>query len=194
MRRAITRTLTAVCASTLGLVVLSAAVHAGCADVPQPGVKWHRCLMDGLDLAGVDLSGAEIRDSSFKRTNLQGAVLAGVDGRRAKFVSAALAGADLSGANLVQADFTNADLTGARLVEADLRYVRFFRAILRNADLTGARLDGADFLYADLAGATWVDGKTVCGEGSVGRCHPVRSDGAGRAPARAAGPAVAVPR
>lgn len=168
--------------------------RAECADVPGPGVVWRRCLMDGLDLAGVDLTGGEIRDSSFKRADLGGAVLAGVDGRRAKFVSARLVGADLSGASLVGADFTNADLTGARLVDADLRQARFFRAILRDADLTGAKLDRADFLYADLAGARWVDGRTVCGEGSVGRCHPARGDAATAGPAQAAEPATVVPR
>lgn len=177
------------------LPALSAgAARAGCADVPAPGVEWRRCFLDGLDLAGVDLSGAVIRDSSFKRTDLEGAVLTGVDGRRAKFVSARLVGADLSGANLVQADFTNADLTGARLVDADLRYARLFRAVLRDADLTGARLDRADFLYADLAGATWVDGRTVCGEGSVGRCHPARGDRATAGPARAGDLPAVVPR
>lgn len=167
---------------------------AGCADAPRPGVEWRRCLVDGVDLANIDLSGAEIRDSSFKRTNLEGAVLARVDGRRAKFVSARLVGADLSGANLVEADFTNADLTGAKLVDADLRGARFFRAILRQADLSGARVDRADFLYADLGGARWVDGRTLCAEGSIGRCHPAREDGAAAGPARAAEAPTHIPR
>lgn len=181
------------------LAVLSPAAgvapaQAECADAPMPGVVWRRCLMDGLDLAGVDLTGAEIRDSSFKRTDLGGAVLVGVDGRRAKFVSARLVGADLSQANLVGTDFTSADLTGARLVHADLRQARFFRAVLRDADLTGAKLERADFLYADLAGARWVDGRTICAEGSIGRCHPARDDAATVAPTEAAEPARVVPR
>ena len=54
---------------------------------------------------------------------------------------------------------------------ADLRRARFFDAILREADLTGARLPGADLTRADLSGATWVDGKRVCAEGSLGRCN-----------------------
>ena len=32
------------------------------------------------------------------------------------------------------------------------------------------RMRGADLHYADLSGATWVDGKKICAEGSIGRC------------------------
>jgi uncharacterized protein YjbI with pentapeptide repeats len=37
--------------------------------------------------------------------------------------------------------------------------------------LSGAQLKGADLLEADLSGATWIDGKRVCADGSIGRCH-----------------------
>jgi hypothetical protein len=46
-----------------------------------------------------------------------------------------------------------------------------FRADLSRANLSGARLSNTDLLNAVLAGATWVDGKTICSEESVGRCH-----------------------
>ena len=162
----------------LGLVGLLCAFTgtalADCADVPAPGVTWRRCLQDGQDLRGVDLSGATLRDASFKRTDLTGALLAGADARRAKFVSAIMHDVDLDQANLVRADFTNADLTGASLRQADLTSARLFRADLSEADLTGARLAETDLLRAVLAGATWIDGKTVCAESSVGQCHPAR--------------------
>ena len=145
--------------------------RAGCADFAQPGVEWRRCLMDGADLTDVDLTGAVLRDSSFKRADLSGSVLREVDARRAKFVSARLVGVVLDGANLARADLTSADLTGASLRDADLRAAKLYQTILRDVDLTGARLDGADLLRADLSGARWIDGKSVCAEGSIGRCH-----------------------
>jgi hypothetical protein len=31
-------------------------------------------------------------------------------------------------------------------------------------------------LKAVLAGATWIDGKTVCAENSIGQCHAARAE------------------
>ena len=85
---------------------------------------------------------------------------------------------DLNQARLIRADLTSADLSGASLREADLTSARLFRADLTKADLTGARLANADLLHAVLAGATWIDGKTVCAEHSVGQCQPAREPSA----------------
>jgi Pentapeptide repeats (8 copies) len=150
-------------------------VLADCTDVPAPGVYWRRCLQDGQDLRGVDLTGATLRDASFKRADLSDAILNDIEGQRAKFVSSIMQKTRLDRANLVRADLTNADLTGASLVGADLTSARFFGADLSRADLTGASLAGTDLLKAILAGATWIDGKTICAEHSVGQCHPVRA-------------------
>jgi uncharacterized protein YjbI with pentapeptide repeats len=147
---------------------------ADCSDVAGPGVYWRRCLQDGQDLRGVDLTGATLRDASFKRADLTDAILTEIDGRRAKFVSSVMQNARLDGANLVRADLTSADLKGASLVEVDLTSARLYGADLSRANLTGARLNNADLLKAILAGATWVDGKTICAEDSVGQCHPAR--------------------
>jgi uncharacterized protein YjbI with pentapeptide repeats len=73
---------------------------------------------------------------------------------------------------MVQADLTKAELVGASLRNANLTRARLFRADLSQADLTGARLQDTDLLNADLSGATWIDGKTVCAQGSVGQCNP----------------------
>ena len=43
---------------------------------------------------------------------------------------------------------------------------------MRGADLTNAVLEGADLLRTDFSGARWIDGRTICAEGSIGRCHP----------------------
>jgi uncharacterized protein YjbI with pentapeptide repeats len=158
------------------LLVGAEPVLAECADVPAPGVYWRRCLQDGQDLRGVDLTGATLRDASFERTDLTEAILVEADARRAKFISATLQKARLDHANLVRADLTNADLTDASLVGVDLTMARMFRADLSRANLTGARLASTDLLKAVLAGATWIDGKTICAEDSVGQCHPGPQD------------------
>ena len=157
--------------ATLGLV---GPAFAGCSDVPQPEVYWRRCAQDGLDLAGVDLTGATLRDGSFNRADLSDAILVEADARSAKFISTDLQNAVLDRANLVHADFTNADLSGASLRQVDLTWAKLFRADLTDANLTGARLDETDLLNAVLDGAVWVDGTTICAEGSVGRCQPGR--------------------
>jgi uncharacterized protein YjbI with pentapeptide repeats len=154
------------------LVSASQPVLADCSDVPAPGVHWRRCLQDGQILRGVDLSGAVLRDASFKRADLTGANLTGADIRRAKFVSAILHEARFDNANMVQADLTNAELQGASLHHTDLTRARLFRADLSGADLTGARIEGTDLLHANLSGATWIDGVTICSEGSLGQCNP----------------------
>ena len=145
--------------------------QAACSDPPAPEVNWQRCLMNGVDLGAVDLTGARLRDNSHFRSVLDGARLVGVDGFRAKFVNASLVGADLSRGKFSEADFTKADLSRARLVKSDLRRAKLFRALLRGADLRGARLDGADTGKADFSGATWTDGQKICAEGSIGFCR-----------------------
>lgn len=157
------------------LVAAGQPVLADCTDVPAPGVYWRRCLQDAQDLREVDLTGAVLRDASFKRADLSGAALVDADARRAKFISAVLREVTFDGARLVQADLTKADLTGASLKNADLTRARLFRANLSGADLTGAQLDGTDLLHADFSGAIWIDGVTICAEGSVGQCNPGRA-------------------
>ena len=160
-----------VAAAVLGAFVGPGTARAACTDPPAPEVNWQRCILDGLELEGVDLSGARLRDGSFFRSELSGSDLSGVNAFRAKFVNAKLREVRLDDANLAEADFTKADLRGASLKGADLRRARFFRADLRGADLTGARLRGADLTRTDLSGATWTDGKRICAEGSLGRCN-----------------------
>jgi uncharacterized protein YjbI with pentapeptide repeats len=155
----------------LPAVVPATPAWAGCSDVAGPGVEWRRCRLDGENLSGVDLSNAGLRDTSFTRANLSGARLTGADMRRARLVSANLTGAVLDGANLTTADLTSANLEGASLKEASLRRTRFYDANLKGADLTGALLSEADLLRADLSGARWIDGKTICAEGSRGACR-----------------------
>lgn len=167
------RGLKACYAAVLALAILVAAFPAAadCTDPPIPGVDWQRCSFDGLDLSGVDLTGARLREGSFLRTDFSGAVLAKIEGHRAKLINADLQGADLSEAYLFLADLTKANLAGARLDGTDLRGAKLYRANLRGADLSRARLGDADLTQADLSGATWTNGSYVCREGSIGRCN-----------------------
>ena len=144
---------------------------AECADPGEPGVDWQSCNFDRQDLKLVDITGAKLRDTSFKRADLAGATLSNADAFRAKFISAKSSKVKFDGARLAEADLTKADLTGASFRNADLRRARLFRAVLRGADMTGANMRGADILKADFTGATWIDGKRVCAEGSIGKCR-----------------------
>ncbi len=160
-------------AGLIGAVLALAApgAQAGCADTPQPGVDWRRCLLDNRNFVDVDLAGATLRDGFFARSDLTRADFSAVDARRAKFTDSVLVETRWAGARLIGTDFTKSDLAGASFEGADLRRARFFRANLRGADFTGARLDATDFLKADLSGAIWIDGNKVCAEGSNGQCN-----------------------
>ena len=162
------------------LLALSAVVLAGflpgqaeaaCTDPARPEADWRRCYFDERDFSGADLSGARLRDARFIRAKLSGANLTGVDAHRAKFISAVLDGIAFDKSRLTEVDFTKADLRNASFRGTDLRRARLNRADLRGADLTDAKLRGAHLLNANLSGATWIDGKTVCAEGSLGQCN-----------------------
>ena len=144
---------------------------AACTDPAAPEVNWRRCYHDGRSLVDVDLSGAMMRDATFQRANLDGSNLSGIDGFRAKFISASMVDVNLDGARLFEADLTRSDLTGASLIDADMRQAKLVNAVLREADLTGARMSGADLRNADLTGARWIDGERICGDASIGQCN-----------------------
>ena len=147
---------------------------ADCADPPEAGVDWRRCVMHSRDLSGLDLSGAQLRDGRFTRAVFDDTNLAGIDGRSAKFMGASARRASFVGARLTRSDFTSADLRGASFRGTDLYAVELVGADLRRADLTGAHLERTSLQDAKLGGATWVDGETVCSEDSVGICRRAR--------------------
>jgi uncharacterized protein YjbI with pentapeptide repeats len=119
-------------------------------------------------IAGVDLSKADMRGVYAYRTDLSGATLREADLREARLVQASLKGAILSGANLSmanlnEADLRHAELTRAVLMEASLERTEFSGAILIGADFkrtdlskarfgSNAQLSGADLSGADLSG------------------------------------------
>ncbi|OGG96804.1 MAG: hypothetical protein A2508_01795 [Candidatus Lambdaproteobacteria bacterium RIFOXYD12_FULL_49_8] len=70
-----------------------------------------------------------------------------------------------TGCYLARTNFAHHDLTGVDLSGANLEYASFLGATLTDAKFGGANLKGANF-----TGALWVDGKTVCKKGSIGKC------------------------
>ena len=98
-------------------------------------------LADGL-LEGADL----------KYANLDGAILAGADLKRAYLSFGKLAGADLRNADLEGAILRAADLAEAMLINARLDGVKLLDANLQSANLHGASLRGANLAGADLNG------------------------------------------
>jgi uncharacterized protein YjbI with pentapeptide repeats len=143
--------------------------------------------LNGLDLGGLDLSGAIFRAARLNNADLKGANFEGAVLDQAWMLNVNLTGANLKGANLFQAqlvgatldraDFSNArvasDLSkasvkGARFNGASLgadmknQSMGLMRGVLRKADLEGADFTGADlsrvdFEFASLKGANLTD-------------------------------------
>ena len=104
--------------------------------------------VQGANLAGYDLSEANLRGADLSGADLSKANLRGADLIGANLIRANLIGADLSGANLIGADLSGANLSEADLSEADLSV-----AILGEANLSGADLSMADLSDPNLSGA-----------------------------------------
>ena len=128
---------------------------------PAPGVDWHDCRLERLDVRGLDLSNANLRGARARDASMVSARLAGADLAYADLAGAQLAGADLAGASLVGTNLSGVDLDQANLAGADLSYADLYRANLAGAILKDAR----------LGRAVWVDGR-VCGPDSLSTCGP----------------------
>lgn len=135
--------------------------------------------LDGLKLAGRDLSEADLTGASLVGTDLRGANLSrvslycadlrGCDLRYARLDHADLRGANFKGANLSHANLDHADLRAATMLHLGDRMrfqgnthhhspfgaVDFSFASLRGASFKGAKLDNANFTEALLEGAAF---------------------------------------
>lgn len=106
-----------------------------------------------LDLAGADLTAANLSDLRADMADLQGANLRAADVREARLPKARLDNANLTGAWLEGVHLQGAGLQSARLRSACLAGAQLQGAVLRAADLTGADLRGANLTDADLTDA-----------------------------------------
>lgn len=94
------------------------------------------------NLAGVDLSNAELDRAFIESVNLSGADLSGATLSRTNLRRANLSGANLSGADLYEADLYQANLAGASLKNARLTRARLVEVDLSNADLENSNIYG----------------------------------------------------
>lgn len=96
-----------------------------------------RCDLSGLNLQGIDLSGADLIDCDLGGSNLTGARLEGANLTGCRFADSLLNATRFAGANLSRAHFHMADLRGADLSEATLTEARFETALLGTSPETG---------------------------------------------------------
>ncbi|MFN8593750.1 MAG: pentapeptide repeat-containing protein [Thermomicrobiales bacterium] len=128
------------------------------------------CLdLTDINAVGVNLIGADLRNTCWDRSDLRGAQLmrANLTGssfagsnlsQQANLDSVSAAGIILSDANLSQSNLANADLHQANLLSADLSLAQLPGADLSGTQLVGADLQtaiafGTNFSNADFAGA-----------------------------------------
>ena len=115
-----------------------------------------------MDLAAVNLSGANLADAFLEKADLTNANL---DGANVRF--AILDQATLTGASLHEADLTGASLYEANLSGADLRGAVLRQASFTGANLTSANLAGAKNFDENAPAITFHD--TIMPDGSVRR-------------------------
>lgn len=133
-------------------------------------VSFRQCDFSLSSMCSVNLTGANLEGSTFKKTrllnakmedtNLSKAKLSHSDLSQASLIKSDLSGtelnecilrgtflqkANLSGASLTYSVLSEANLSNANLSQSSLRF-----ADLSNANLTGANLTGADLTYAKL--------------------------------------------
>jgi uncharacterized protein YjbI with pentapeptide repeats len=124
------------------------------------GADLRQADLTGADLSGVTLTKADmyeatlteadLREATLTKAVLSGATLTKANLSRATLTKAHLPGATLTMANLFRATLTEANLRGATLIEADLSRAILTKTNLRATDLTKAHLHGATLTEANL--------------------------------------------
>ena len=99
-------------------------------------VELNDCLIDSLDLSGMDLHGISFDRSDFRNVNLNEANMSSCTALNAFF-----GGSSLHKANLSNADLTSADFRGCDLSEADICGAEMHCSALYRADLNGLITD-----------------------------------------------------
>lgn len=118
--------------------------------------KWRTVNVDtepdlaGCDLSKADLKGANLGETDLRWADLTWADLGGANLNRADLRRANLSGAIFNMANLSEANLSETYLSGADLSEADLKRAIFIRADLASADMSKADCQRADFRWAYL--------------------------------------------
>lgn len=151
-------------------------------------------VLQGIDLAGADLSHLDISGADLTVSTLTGADLTGVTAAGTRFIqvvatgvvapgvdlsdawttSASFAGSHLEGAVLTringgQTDWSGIHASGASMVDARLSLSSMVGADVSGVDLTRASFTDADLTGLVATGATW--SSTVCTDGYFSETH-----------------------
>jgi uncharacterized protein YjbI with pentapeptide repeats len=126
----------------------------------EPGANCTFRNVSGVDLTGVDMSGA-----IFYKAGLVGTILVDADLNQVNMYQARLDGADLSGAVLVDGELYGAVMTRVTAIGTDFSGSNMSYVDLSGADLTGANLLGVVDEGLKLDGATFLD--TTMPDGTI---------------------------
>ncbi len=132
-----------------------------------PGANLEYCPLNqehvnlaGLDLAGADFWGAKLVGADFAGSDLAGALFGGNTQAQADLTSVIFSGANLTGATLDGTYLYTSGFDGATLIDTS-----FAGATLIFVDFSGANLTGSDLSQADLFQyLSWSD--TTCPDGT----------------------------
>ncbi|NQY79006.1 MAG: pentapeptide repeat-containing protein [Candidatus Caenarcaniphilales bacterium] len=106
------------------------------------------------NLTGADLNSSLLEDGNFEGANLSGVNLALAFLGNTNFKRANLSEANLVGARLIDVNFFGANLSKAHFAESELENSSFFGANLTGVDLQRLGFDNIDFRKADLTEAS----------------------------------------
>jgi uncharacterized protein YjbI with pentapeptide repeats len=106
---------------------------------------------EGVNLAGANLSYANLSNKTIKGIDLSKANLYGATLNGTKFVDVTFKGAKLDNASLDRAVFDKCDLSGSSIQRAKATNASFASANLERADLSYSNLTGANLLNAKLS-------------------------------------------
>ncbi|MER2785829.1 pentapeptide repeat-containing protein [Escherichia coli] len=128
---------------TIGDVVINTISTA----IPEDSTG-QRCI-EGLNLAGMDLTGIDLSKMVLRNVNFNGSILRNAD----------FSGTICEGVDFTDCDLRNAEFENASLENNDFRKVRhllninFTNANLRNSNFSGKILTGVNFTGSDLSNA-----------------------------------------
>lgn len=109
-----------------------------------------------IDLAGFDLSKANLKGFNFSDKNLAGANLQGAHLQRALFNHADLRGANLSNTYLTHVKFIQSNLDGACFKYAGVRKVSFMGCSARGVNFNQASFFQSNVCDTDFSGASFI--------------------------------------